>query len=570
MLDNGNRKVVYIEPPENGNQYYQDADWKSGVVAKYIRSKDPYLQGNELAEALPQPREGDYLTMGCSKPLLGYSEDNPLKNDDFIAVHEEIEHLSDVRVPVKYRAKLEMNILSAIKRSYAKRDLFVSSIGTEQFGFCVGSVTEPATVAFSLIGYPGCGKTCSIDITLENIPQKIIHNIEGTMFVQIPWLKVELPAAGDIKSLYLNVASAIDDVMNPGKNLHEAEIVSKNLSFMKMKIIQWIKLHAIGVLIIDEMQNFVVSRSKKTSFAGITEIMNSTKMPMIFVGTNCDYLQLLKTTWGARRLGPSFVADGMMSDKISFGQFVAQIMKYQWCDPIERVEPTKEIADNFFEVTKGNIDFFIFLYKFLQMEYVIQYMRAKKANKPVPKPDWSRAHIDKMVTKYLKSYHDVLVSNNSETIASKSQLIAELREELTRDFDEEFKKYLDQYKPSNSEKTAKLNNLKQFFIDHIQMDFPEVYSLDEINRICDTVLGKEENQFLSKPALYLIIKERLKEIKKKPKGQRKSVHIKATVSAKANVEGTKISGHKESDNDQNESQIKRNMALLKNFEKTNL
>jgi hypothetical protein len=93
----------------------------------------------------------------------------------------------------------------------------------------------------------------------KNYKQKIYHPEHN--FTQLVYLKIDCPYNGSLKSLYLNFFSAVDRALG---TTYEKQYTQKRHN--EQKLLQLMghiaHLHAIGLLVIDEIQHLLANRSK--------------------------------------------------------------------------------------------------------------------------------------------------------------------------------------------------------------------------------------------------------------------------------------------------------------------
>jgi hypothetical protein len=222
----------------------------------------------------------------------------------------------------------------------------------------------------TLLGYSGCGKSAALEILLSHYPQVIVHQSE-TMerFVQIVYLVVVCPANSNFKSLYASAGAAIDRALGNVIPVYETMISRcKSIGEKANKLCELIARFGIGCIIFDEIQLLDFHSHKDSTFESLLEIVNKTKVALMAVGTEDAYQKMFPNLRTSRRTGMLIPANSYCKDKTFFASIVKELMKYQWFDSY--VEPTQEIIDALYTVSRGIIDQLISVYMAVHFEYI--------------------------------------------------------------------------------------------------------------------------------------------------------------------------------------------------------
>lgn len=184
-----------------------------------------------------------------------------------------------------------------------------------------------------LIGPPGMGKTHSAKTALAHYDQVIFHTAP-VQVAQITWLRIECPPDGSLVALCRFFFAAVD------KALHEAGFASNlqaqyktaPLAVLLTGMARVANLHAIGILVIDEIQHVKISRNEGSAMLNfLVTLRNTIGVSMLMIGTMSALPVMQRTFRDARR------ADGIGS--ISF----------------TRMAPAMEEGDEKAEQTDGSI-----------------------------------------------------------------------------------------------------------------------------------------------------------------------------------------------------------------------
>lgn len=135
-----------------------------------------------------------------------------------------------------------------------------------------------------LIGCSGHGKTTSLIRILSAYPQVIYHpdlNIE-----QVVYLKIDCSHNGSLKELCLNFFRALDQVLDTN---YEKQYGLKryNIQTLLTRMSQLANTHALGLLVIDEIQHLSRSKSggSQEMLNFFVTMVNTIGVPIMLIGT---------------------------------------------------------------------------------------------------------------------------------------------------------------------------------------------------------------------------------------------------------------------------------------------
>lgn len=305
----------------------------------------------------------------------------------------------------------------------------------------LGLVPQTDTsLGFAALGMPGGGKTHTVKRVCARYPQVIKHR--GSFILnQIVWLRVECPPSGSPKSLCEFFFQQVDGALRrqgvPSRYQHEYK--GRTLDVMMAGMARVATLHAIGVLIVDEIQH--VKRVKQDIQASVLNFLvtlrNSIGIPVVMVGTMAAQKLLRRTFHDARR------GDGMGSIYFErlppgpkkgpgfgpeFRMFVKQMWRWQWT-----LQPTNlddAILKAMYEETQGVIDLMVKLFILLQLRLVLAGSKRKVPEVITPAliHDVARERF-RIVATYVKALRE----DDLEKLAEFEDLI---------DFEREFNDYV--------------------------------------------------------------------------------------------------------------------------------
>jgi AAA domain len=227
---------------------------------------------------------------------------------------------------------------------------------------------ENTATSFALTGCSGNGKSKAIEKVLHQYPQCIEHTVPFSV-VQITWLKLDCPHQGSPKQLCINFFSAVDRLV--GTNYFNSYgRRSASVDEMMVHMAQVANLHALGALVIDEIQHLNKSKIGPDALLNfLVTLVNTICVPVILIGTLSAIPLLQDNFRQARRangLG-SLIWDRMPQDKV-WDYFIDQLWKYQWTRGTTKL--TTEIRAVLYDESQGILDIVVKIFMLAQMRLV--------------------------------------------------------------------------------------------------------------------------------------------------------------------------------------------------------
>lgn len=265
--------------------------------------------------------------------------------------------LTSIFVPMDYMYVVFDQLYRAIRSTYSTRTMIEEIRQTNALfhGSTSANYSTQATTG-SILGVPGTGKTSTIRRSLALLPQ-VVEHVEhmGKPFYckQVLYLTVECPSDCSVKSLALNLVATLDRAI--GSNyLHQlTSLRSVAASAVASQVKILCLTHHIGLILIDEIQNAVITARKnkqiKPLLKFLVELCNDTCTSVFFVGTPIaeelftSQEHLKRRTRGIRLL--PFRPDGTYRD------FLGQLWNYQ-LTPMQ-AQLTEKIANKMFDFSGG-------------------------------------------------------------------------------------------------------------------------------------------------------------------------------------------------------------------------
>lgn len=225
---------------------------------------------------------------------------------------------------------------------------------------------HPSALSFALTGCSGVGKTRAEEQILSQYPQIIAH--PELQMIQIAWIKLESPQKGGPKQLCIDFFTAVDRLLGTnyfklyGKGgedemvVHMAEVAT---------------LHAIGLLIVDEIQHLKHARSGagEEVLSFLVKLVNTIGVPVELIGTP-SAVDVLQGNFRQGRRSSGLGAlrwDPMPKDKV-WDYFLEKMWRYQWTR--EATPLTPELSAALYDETQGVTDLVVKIFMLAQMRLI--------------------------------------------------------------------------------------------------------------------------------------------------------------------------------------------------------
>jgi len=220
--------------------------------------------------------------------------------------------------------------------------------------------------SIALIGCSGVGKSKSIERILERYDQVFVHD-EPFSLHQVVWLKLDCPYVGSPKQLCINFFKEMDLLLGT-RYLARHGSSRMSVDEMMVHMAQVANLHALGVLIIDEIQHLRQARGTgpDAMLNFLVTLVNTIGIPVIIIGT-LGALPLLQGDFrqARRASGLGSLVWERMAPGRSWDILVERLWNYQWTR--EYTPLTPEIRQILYEESQGNIDVVVKLVMLAQL-----------------------------------------------------------------------------------------------------------------------------------------------------------------------------------------------------------
>ncbi len=241
-------------------------------------------------------------------------------------------------------------------------------IETGALHVAVDPPAENTATSFALVGCSGSGKTLSMEKILRLYPQTIAHQ-EPFSLMQIVWLRLESPSQGSPKQLCINFFSAVDRLIGTD---YARRFAGRGVSAEQMLVYmaQVAQLHALGVLVVDEIQHLKQTKLGPQALLNfLVTLVNTIGVPVILIGT-LGAVPILQGNFSqARRAsGLGSLVWERLQPGASWDRFVERLWKYQWVREPAPLTPGLRAA--LYEESQGIVDIVVKLFMLAQLRVV--------------------------------------------------------------------------------------------------------------------------------------------------------------------------------------------------------
>ena len=347
-------------------------------LARYQDQQLPEYQENPLISALPPVLEMQEVIRRLQQ-LPSFDPQEALLNGQLRA-HAIARLLHSFFQPLSHHLELESKISLMIRQGYIGRNPASGAwYGHLQNGYrrveeedldagVYQSVSSTAS-SLSLFGCSGCGKTRTLERILGMYPQALHHSDYN--ITQLVYLKIDCPIDGDLDELCLSFFNEVDKILGTHYSRSHGR---KKLGTKRLlaSMCQVANLHALGVLIIDEVQNLNEARSggaaKMNNF--FVSLVNTIGIPIIQVGTHRASKFFQRTFRAARRVSGlgSIRWDRLPRDE-HWKSLLKRLWKYQWLR--DAVPLDDELESTMYDLTQGVMDIVIKLFALAQIRAIV-------------------------------------------------------------------------------------------------------------------------------------------------------------------------------------------------------
>ncbi len=473
------------------------------IKAKYRVNVLPEYKGNLFIEATPEYCGEEVIERIFTGKPEKMERDRKYSFDDLYLMTYRLENFL---MPFKYHFELALTLYSMVINGYDRRfckgiegqlerirDLneVINQIDKETDTYDVLNYLKRknGTTARSLfiIGESGTGKTLTLEMLRQIFPDAIIHHeYKGIPLtrLQIPYIKIDCPRNGRVTELCQRFFRQIDIIA--GTNYTDKlSLGNNNVARMIIEMDRISLKYAVGILVVDEIQNLVDTETKNEQAQALNflvELSNTLGIPTIFVGTPEAQVLLKKRVAVIRRLtgeGEKRI-EKFKKDDMRWEKFIEELWQYQYLP--EYVPLNKSLKNTIYKHTQGNVAQIVNLYGTIQRKALFE-----------EKPTITVGFIEKVVKEWLptlKQLNEDLASGNKRRINRYRDIGWDyaIEEDNTINRDKE---YLERTKEAQ-DKELHMNKIKRIEMkEELTKDMIEIGIFGMLDRI-DIALTVEE------------------------------------------------------------------------------
>jgi len=346
--------------------------------ACYQDQQLPEYQDNPLISALPPIYDLHQLVSKLKKyPSFDPKE---ILLDGRIRAHAIARLLNNFFQPLTHHLELEQKISLMIRQGYIGRNPASGAwyahlqngyrrIEDDNLEAIAYQTVSSTANSLSLFGCSGCGKTRALERVFSMYPQALYH--PEYHIAQLTYLKIDCPMDGDLDELCLSFFNEVDKILGTHYSQSHGR---KKLGTKRLlaSMCQVANLHALGVLIIDEVQNLNEAKSggaeKMHNF--FVSLVNTIGVPIIQVGTHRASKFFQRTFRAARRISGlgSIRWDRLPRDE-HWRRMLGRLWKYQWLRNASPLD--EELESTMYDLTQGVMDIVIKLFTLAQIRAIV-------------------------------------------------------------------------------------------------------------------------------------------------------------------------------------------------------
>ena len=359
------------------------------INAVYRKSFGSY-EGNPFIEALPAVLEPRQVAEKIQGAIDFTSYDTQASAS--VRAHLISQMMEQFFYPINRHIDLEKKLSIMIREGYVGRNPKDGSLNTrlqngyerlmsgEDDSFRFPAVTSTAR-SLAFIGCSGSGKTTTLNKILSLYPQVIYH--PELNFTQIVYLRVDCPHDGSLKSLCLHFFRAIDQALDTNyekKYALKRHGIETLLNLMR----QISNHHAIGILVIDEIQHLSINKSggaeKMLNF--FVTLVNTVGLPVVMVGTpkarfifEADLRSARRGAgfgsvfWEQMKQEPDIKLGNGKTMRSEWNQFTDKLWRLQWLKKSDIILSNR-VRERWYDLSQGILDIAVKIFVLAQLRAI--------------------------------------------------------------------------------------------------------------------------------------------------------------------------------------------------------
>ena len=355
------------------------------VQARYRKTGVTRYNGNPFIEALPPILDIKGIRDSLRSNIEPTADEKSASGS--IRAHCIAGLLDDFFQPLTTHVQLQEKLSIMIRNGYVGRNPSNGSLNKHlQNGYerlMSGDLSvyrfenvQSTAQSMSLIGCSGSGKTTTLTKFLSAYPQVIYHpeyNIE-----QVVYLKIDCSHNGSLDELCRNFFRALDVALGTS---YEKKYGKKGIGVPTKlaQMTQLSNLHALGVLVIDEIQHLNRARSggSEIMLNFFVTMVNTIGLPVILVGTpkareifDIDFRSARRAAGFGSIYWNPLPQESLASEKSEWQILTDKLWTIQWLQKCDLCL-TDEIRNTWYELSQGVLDVVIKLFVLSQLRAIV-------------------------------------------------------------------------------------------------------------------------------------------------------------------------------------------------------
>ena len=359
------------------------------ITAGDVQQK-PY-EGNPFIDRLPPILTKDAFE---NRTILLPDYDAKLRTAPYEVRLHYISAAHDLFIPFPRHYQLHMSIDRMIRRGYKTRNPMnqvsywrdireqhdaLSTELTQYPKLQRSDLGQSSELSQALIGLSGSGKTWGAEASLSYYPKKIVHgkhNDVGLNIVQVPWLWIQAPSKSSTNELCNEFFLALDRIVDDD---YYKRFGNRVLREMMDQMANLCSLHAIGVLVIDEIQEVanIKSGGHEALIGFFLKLTNRLRIPILMIGTYKAKAILFNQLRLARRSCGAGLPEWSPLNKVGEWEVLSKAI---WTHQYTRtfVPWSQELSDTLYEESQGIADVAVKLFVLAQQRAILARGPAEK------------------------------------------------------------------------------------------------------------------------------------------------------------------------------------------------
>lgn len=312
---------------------------------------------NNILTALPEMKSGNELISELS--VLPFYDEKIRSQSQAVRLIA-LSELYNIYIPspmsTEIYSKLYLSLLRSLQNKASKNAVIQRNLNYKSMQNKVYSGVMGGADSWLISGCSGIGKSQAISRAIDLITANGIIETKKPYTKIIPCLVVQCPFDSSVKGLLLEILRKVDEILD--SNYYEKALKGRITTDMLIGTISQVAINHIGLLIVDEIQNVVNNKSGKSLVGMLTQLINSSGISILMVGTpECELFFEQALHLARRSLGLKY---GALEYNQYFFDFCTTLFEYQYTK--EKAEMTDSVIRWLYEHSGGIISVVISLF----------------------------------------------------------------------------------------------------------------------------------------------------------------------------------------------------------------